>query len=282
MKKITLLSLLVLVLVACQKQKTSNTPQETQTQRIISLNGSITETLEALNYGKDIIAVDVTSTYPEYIKQNAQDLGHATKISAESILALQPTSVYASSKDINEQTLQQLSNAGVKVQIIDQEFSLEGTNKMIEQVAKSLDNTSYPEIVSKIEKESNDIIPFEHTPSVLFIYARGTSVMMVAGQNTPIDAMITLAGAKNAVQGFNDYKPLTPEALIQANPDYILLFTTGLESLGNIEGILQIQGVEQTNAGKNKQIIAMDGQFLSGFGPRVGQAVKELNLLLQP
>src|SRR5690606_35624661 len=79
---------------------------------------------------------------------------------------------------------------------------------------------------------------------------------------------------------FEDFKPLTPEALIQSNPDYILLFEKGLESLGGIDGVLQIQGINQINAGKNKQIITMDGALLSGFGPRVGQAAKELNQLL--
>jgi ABC-type hemin transport system substrate-binding protein len=45
--------------------------------------------------------------------------------------------------------------------------------------------------------------------------------------------------------------------------------------------LLKVQGVEQTNAGKNKKIIAMDGQLLTGFGPRLGKAMIELASRLQ-
>lgn len=276
------MSIVVLLLAACNNSKQNNISTQQKKERIISLNGSITETLVALNHAQDIIAVDVTSTYPQYIKENATDLGHSSKVTVESILSLQPTTLYATRVDLTPESVEQLYKAGVNVEIIDQEFSLDGTKKMIEQIARSLNNTSYGELTKQIQEQYASITPIVDKPKVLFIYARGTSVLMVAGQNTPIDTMINLAGGQNAVQGFDNYKPLTPEALIQANPDYILLFTTGLQSLGQTQGILKIPGMDQTSAGKNQQIIAMDGQLLSGFGPRVGQGIIELNTLIQP
>jgi iron complex transport system substrate-binding protein len=39
---------------------------------------------------------------------------------------------------------------------------------------------------------------------------------------------------------------------------------------------LKVPGVNQTTAGKKKQVIVMDGIKLSNFGPRLGEAVKEL------
>ena len=60
-------------------------------------------------------------------------------------------------------------------------------------------------------------------------------------------------------------------------PFVILLFDTGLQSLGGIDGLLKIEGISATNAGKNQKIITMDGQLLSGFGPRLGEAVVELH-----
>jgi iron complex transport system substrate-binding protein len=92
-----------------------------------------------------------------------------------------------------------------------------------------------------------------------------------------MDKMITLAGAENAATGFNDFKPLTAEAMVAANPDVILLFDSGLQSLGGIEGLLKVPGVAQTNAGKNRKVIVMDGQLLTGFSPRVITAIKELS-----
>src|SRR5690606_23230277 len=105
--------------------------------------------------------------------------------------------------------------------------------------------------------------------------------LMVAGQKTPSDAIINLAGGVNAAQGLDDFKPLTPEAPMEAKTDVILMFDSGLQSIGVIEGILKIEGIAQTNAGKNKKVIAMVGQYLSGFSPRLGDAVLELNQKLR-
>jgi iron complex transport system substrate-binding protein len=116
---------------------------------------------------------------------------------------------------------------------------------------------------------------------VLFIYARGTGSMTVSGTGTALDNMIKLAGAQNAITGFAQFKPLSAESLVAANPDVILLFDSGLQSVGGAEGLLGVQGVSATNAGKNKKIVSMDGQFLSGFGLRLPAAIAELNKKLQ-
>ena len=106
-------------------------------------------------------------------------------------------------------------------------------------------------------------------------------MLMVSGTNTPEDKIIALAGGKNAVTGFEDFKPLTPEALIQGNPDVILMYDSGIGSVGGPAGVLKIPGVDKTNAGKNKKIITMDGGLVHSFGPRLGEAAAQLNALLR-
>ena len=101
--------------------------------------------------------------------------------------------------------------------------------------------------------------------------------MMVSGTGTPVDIMIQLAGAQNAVTEFTGFKQLSSESLVAANPDVILLFNSGLQSLGGADGLMKVPGVAQTNAGRNKKVVAMDGQFMSGFGLRLPEAVNELN-----
>ncbi|WP_437922159.1 heme/hemin ABC transporter substrate-binding protein [Sphingobacterium sp. LRF_L2] len=247
--------------------------------RIVSVNGTTSEILAALGLTDKIVGVDLASTYPKSLADIPR-IGHSRKLSSEGILALNPTLVIGTKQDINPELADLLSSAGARLLLFDQEFSVAGSKKLIHAIADSLGVPTKGDSIVRVLETDLDQFPthaFEKEKrKVLFIYARGAGTMMVAGEDTPIQHVIELAGAQNAVQGFKEYKPLTAEALVAANPDVILLFNSGLESLGGIEGLLQVQGVQETNAGKNKKIIEMDGQLLTGFSPRLGQAIKEL------
>ncbi|STD02690.1 Hemin-binding periplasmic protein hmuT precursor [Chryseobacterium carnipullorum] len=172
-----------------------------------------------------------------------------------------------------------IKSSGIKTEVFKQEFTVEGTKKLIADVAKAVGNTDYQKLNDKIDADLKQVQPIAKKPKVLFIYARG-NMLMVSGTKTPMDALITLAGGQNAVTDFEDFKPLTPEAVVKANPDVLFFFSTGLQGAGGNEGALKMPGVAQTNAGKNKKIIAMDGGLVSGFGPRLGEAAVGLNKLL--
>ncbi len=284
MKNIFTLALATVLFISCQdktkKEEVTEITQEVKTEKIISLNGAVTEILAALGESSNIVGVDVTSTYPEDIKTKAKDLGHVRSLSLESIIALQPTLIFASNKDLNDDLKAKITASGIQLELVEQEYSEKGTEQMIEQVAKKLGKTDYKHLSEKIKSDLAQLKPIEPKPTVLFIYARGAGTLMVAGTDTPVEKMIALAGGQNAITAFSDYKPLTPESLIKGNPDVILLFTTGLQSLNGVDGLLKVDGISATKAGKNKRIIAMDGELLSGFGPRLGQAAIELNQLL--
>lgn len=282
MKKISILLVAIVSLAtfSCKKEevKVEETPVEAKTEahKIVSLNGAVTEIVAALGHEKEIIGVDVTSTFPETLKATAKDLGHVRSINIESIIALKPTVILATEKDMSPELAEKIKGAGIEAHIFKQDFTAEGSKKLIADVAGVLKHTDIKALTDKIDADLAKVQPIAKAPKVLFIYARG-NVCMVAGTNTPVEKTIALAGGKNAITEFEDYKPMTPEALVKANPDVILLFTSGLESLGGVDGLLKIQGVSQTNAGKNKKVIALDGALISGFGPRVGEGAATLN-----
>ena len=287
MKKYIIVLAVAVSLIACNQKenkevsKDDTENQAEQNQKIVSLNGAISETLSALGAESQIVGVDVTSTYPEILKTKATDLGHVRSITAESILSLKPTVVFATSKDVNPALTEQLKAANVSLVLIDQEYSANGTKKLITEVATYLKKDNYQPILENIDNKLATLKAFDKKPKVLFIYARGAGNLMVAGKETPLHNMIELAGAENAASALTDFKPLTPEALLTTNPDVIIMFDSGLQSLGGVEGLLKVEGLAATNAGKNKKIVTMDGQLLSGFGPRLGEAVVELNQKLK-
>lgn len=250
-------------------------------QRIISLSGAITETVAALGYGSKIIAIDVTSTYPAYVTKLPKVSQNRT-VSTEGIISFNPDLVLAPEAALSKAVESQLKSAGIRVLVIKQEFSKAGAITFIRQIASALGNPAKGEELAKqtdiaVNNAINKVKQNPKSPKVLFIYARGTGVMMVAGKDTNIDAIIKLAGGKNAAQGFSKFKPYTTEALVNANPDIILMFDFGYKSLGGAASILKMPGVSLTNAGKNKRIVEMDGELLVSFSTRLAQAVTQLN-----
>jgi iron complex transport system substrate-binding protein len=254
-------------------------------QRIITAGSALTETVCALGDCDKIIASDRTSLYPAHIQQ-LPSIGYRGGINAEGILSLKPTLVIAEKDYVEDAVLQQLTASGIKLVIIDRKYTFNDTKKFIVQIATALNRDAEgKKLIAKIEgerAEANDMLKkTTSAPKVLSIYNRGTSTISVAGKNT-FGEILSYAGATSAVSNVEGYKPLNTEALIAANPDYLLMVSMGLESLGGIDGALKIPGVAQTTAGKKKQIVSIESLKLTNFGPRFGEAVKELVLLIHP
>lgn len=289
--------LLLLMMESCQEGKTPEqesiiTEKEEIIPRIISLNGTLTELLYEMGVGEQIVGVDVTSTYPEAV-QTKTNLGHARQLNAEAILALKPTMILVDEKGSQSPVIETLKNSGVAVGIVVVPQTLEGSLEAAQQLEQLLGvdlNTKALEAKINTNKQAiAAILDAQATrPKVLFIYARGTQTLMIAGENTFAEKMIQLAGGTLAVEGIEDFKPLTPEALLQSQPEVILMFNSGLKSMAEegadnaLEQLLEIGAIAQTPAGRNKKVITMEGLYLSGFGPRASDAALELAQQLHP
>ncbi|NQD69923.1 ABC transporter substrate-binding protein [Sphingobacterium shayense] len=270
------------LLISCQNKADQNKVEYdgNDSLRIVSLNGTVSEIVSALGLQEQIVGTDVASNYPSELEKKPK-VGHSKKIPVEGVLALRPNLIVGTKQDVNQETVEQFKQAGVRLILFDQEYTVDGAKNLIRNIADTLHQTVKGDsILKEFNKQMLAVQAFDKTtkkPRVLFIYARGAGTMMVGGKGTQVDKVIELAGAENAAKDFDEYKPLTPEALVAYNPDVLLFFSSGLSSLGEEQGLLQVQGVTETNAGKNRRIIAMDGQLLSGFSPRLPQAIEELH-----
>ncbi len=277
-----------LSLIACQNtpSATEQATQEAAYERLVSLSGSVTELLYELEQGDKIVGVDVTSTYPVEQLTELPKLGHVRQLNVEALLSLQPDLVLAERTDEASAALQQLEAAGVEVLWLDGSFTLDKPLAQAEQISEKLGLNEELKSLRKTYKADKAKLQqarqaMEETPKVLFIYARGKGSLMVAGKNTAASAMIELAGGQNAVQSFEGFRALSAEGLMEAQPEVLLLFDSGLQSLGGVEGLLQIPGLAQTPAGQQGHIIGMDGLYLLGFTPRAARAAADLSGRLQ-
>lgn len=254
--------------------------------RIVPLGGPVTETVYALGAGDLVVGTDTSSVYPEAATKVPQ-VGYQRTLAAEGILSLKPDLVLATDEAGPANVLEQLRAAGVRVILVPGEHSVAGAQAKVKAIAAALGRDAGGEklaatIAEQAEEASAILARSTLRPKVLFLYARGAATLNVSGQGTAADAMIALAGAQNAVTGYNGYKPLTAESAVAAAPDYLLMLERGLSSAGGADGVLAQPGLALTPAGQNKRIVALDDLLLLGFGPRTGQAIAELVRALHP
>lgn len=278
--KIFCLTAICVISVGCATTASNTTAPNAENLRVVTVGSSVTEIAYALGAENKIVGVDTSSLYPEAATRLPQ-VGYQRQLSAEGVLSLKPSMVITVAEAGTPAALQQIEAAGTRVVKISGENSVEGAKEKIREVAKVLQLERRGEtVIQKIDADlaqANDCAAkIANKPKLLFIYARGAGAAQVGGRNTAAAEMIRLAGGANAITEFENYKPLTPESLVAAAPDFILLPTRGLESLGGAEGLLKLPGVAETPAGKNKRIVTVDDLLLLGFSPRVGEGVLEL------
>lgn len=278
------LPLILFVLFACGQSTTEST--ETEKRKIITAGGTITEVVDALGFSDQIIATDITSTYPASMKE-LPSIGYRNQIKAEGILALGPDLVLIEENYLSPDVVEQLKAAQINIQLFKKPVTVEGTKTLVTELAAFFEVADKGIEVNKaIDGDVAELNAYlqsqESKPKAVFVMARGPETVFVAGDKTFATEIFKLAKLEGTATGFDEFAPLTPESLVQMNPEYLVFFESGIESLGGKEGLVKIQGIEQTEAFKKGQIVSLDGQYLSGFGPRVGKAALELAKATRP
>ena len=254
--------------------------------RLISIGGALTEIVYLLKANAQLVGVDTTSIYPASATR-LPNVGYARSLSAEGILALRPTQVVATEDAGPPIVIKQIIDAQIPLTILPSSHQFKDLTDRVSMIGRLVHKTDSAQVLaSRLALEWNNTqekvthSKLKNT-RVLFILSQNPSQLMVGGAKTSADAMIAYAGARNAISGFSGFKPLTPEAVIAANPDVILLTDQGMKAVGGIGGVLRFAGISQTRAGKEQNIVSLEAMYLLGFGPRMPLAVAELNQRLQ-
>ena len=114
---------------------------------------------------------------------------------------------------------------------------------------------------------------------------RGLDSLFMAGQGDLSHELFEASGAISggAAAGVRaPFVPLTAEALVAADPDCIVVFTSGLRTVGGREGLKRLPGISQTTAAADECILDFDGQYLAGGGPRTGAVLMDLLRAFHP
>ncbi len=245
-------------------------------QRLVTLGGEVTETVFALGLGDRVVAVDTSSTWPPEATELPQ-VGYVRSLAAEGVLAMAPDLVLASADAGPPQVLAKLRAAGVELLVLPGPPPVTNSLQLIETVARRLEvEVRGAELIAEIRHALAALPGSAERPAALAVIGGQGGQLMAAGAGTRADAMLRLAGARNAAAEFHGYRPLSAESLIRLNPAAIVVPDHALPLLGGLNGLRRQPGVAATTAGRTGRLVTMDGLLLLGMGPRLGLAAREL------
>ncbi|EGU45511.1 ABC-type hemin transport system periplasmic component [Vibrio ichthyoenteri ATCC 700023] len=261
--------------------------QDQPQNRIISAGSSITELLIALGAQDQLVALDVTSK--KYNRDEKLPLvGYHRQLSAEGLMALSPTHLIGSHEMGPESTLTLLKNGGINVETVPSGDTEHDLFKRIDQIAAitgTQDNAVALKASLQSQLEAMQTRTTDSKPNVLFAMLSKGRPATIAGDQTTIDVIVNLAGGNNpAKEKMNSYKPLSQEAIVEMQPDYLLVTKRAWQALGGNEGILkEFPLLLATPAGSQNRIIAVNGSaIIGGLGIESLQLADELFQQLHP
>lgn len=251
-------------------------------QRIVPVDGDLAEIVFALGFGDQVVATDISATYPA----NADELpevGYQRALAPEPILGFEPTLVLATDLARPIETLDALERLDVDTVVIERESSPRGPGNKIRAVATAIGADAAgvelaAEVDAQIAAATARALLATSSPRVGVVYLRGDSVQLLFGEGSGVDWLIDAAGGIDVADelGVVDNAPISAEALLTAAPDVLIVPQRGLDSVGGLDGLLEIPGIAATPAGQERRILVYDDQLLLGNGPRTGIFLDQL------
>lgn len=253
------------------------------TSRVLALDiaGSLAATVWGLGLGDTLVGRDMSTTFP-----GTEDLPVVTSgahaVNGESVLELRPTLVITDGSIGPRDVLEQLRESGVTVVFVDNESSFAGAAQLASDIGSAMGVPDIgQQLADRITAQVDDTIAqidaiapasADDKLRVMFLYLRGGSgIYYLFGEESGASELIRALGARDLAGelGWKGSTPMTDEAMIEADPDVILVMTDGIASAGGVDGLLTAKpAIALTTAGQNKRFVDMaDGEILS-FGPR--------------
>lgn len=244
----------------------------------IDISGRLAASMVQLGLANRLVGRDISSDQPE-LSELPLVTGSAHALSLEAILAVQPDLVLTDGTLGPRSVLEKLESAGVQVLRFDSNPSLSESLEQHREIAELFGRGALAEVQLERARESLaelakqvDRLPAANNRAV-FLYLRGGGLMLQLNPAGPAGELLRASGLQpiaddGEVSVPDAGLPISPEALLAMNPDYIVVMTKGLEAVQGVDGMLRnIPGLIQTNAGKNRAFLVVPDEIAFRFGP---------------
>jgi len=255
--------------------------------RIISMAPNITETLFALGLESRVIGVTKFCKYPPEAAKKAQ-VGGFFDPNYEAMVALKPDLVILLPEQ--EQAKKYLENLGIA--------TLTVHNRLIGEILYTIivigktcgkEKEAYEMvggIRSRIETVKKKTESLERKKILVSVGRTPGSVeqIVIAGQNTFYDELITLAGGINVYHGYPvPYPEISGEGMLRLDPDIILDIQPSLAAMGLTEkdACHDWDKIPELRAVKTGNVYILSADYASVPGPRFIRTLEEMARIFQ-
>jgi iron complex transport system substrate-binding protein len=249
--------------------------------RIISLHPIVTEVVFALGADEKLVARDQSSTFPE-AAEALPEVGYYRLLEAEKILNYNPTKLLTTAETGPPPVLEQVTSAGVEVAKLAPPEDLDAVGGFIRAVGDAINQ---PDTAGRLAEQVSATIDsvrqmadaMNEQPGVMCLYDRGgLDNLYLLGAGTPTHALITGAGARQAVD-FEGHKSISPETVIAAEPEVLLLPARTLELIGGSDAIASHPILGKTPAAKNGRLVTLPSVLFFVLGAHTGETLLNLH-----
>ncbi|MER7419034.1 ABC transporter substrate-binding protein [Micromonospora peucetia] len=284
------LAVAALALGACAEKSSDNTPAagassagaafpatvgpltlEKRPEKIVSLSPTATEMLFAIGAGKQVTAVDDQSNFPADVPKS--DLSGFTP-NAEAIAGKSPDLVVLS--DDRNKIVEQLTTLKIPVYLTPAATTLDDSYRQITDLGtltghagEAADLTKrmkddIAKLVADLPKRAEKLTYFHELGPELYTATSKTFIGSLYG----LVGLENIADASDADGKQGGYPQLSQEVIVKADPDFVFLADTKC-CQQNGETVKARAGWAAVTAVKNNQVVALDDDVASRWGPRV-------------
>lgn len=251
---------------------------EKRPEKIVSLSPTATEMLFAIGAGKQVTAVDDQSNFPPEAPRS--DLS-GYQPNAEAIAGRNPDLVVLAN-DTNK-IVDQLTTLKIPVLLSPAAVTLDDTYRELSDLGRLTGHAAEADAVTA--KMKDDIASLtkdlpKRSAKLTYYHELGPELYSVTSK-TFLGSIYALAGLENIADPADadgkqgGYPQLSQEVIVKANPDFVFLADTKC-CKQNPDTVKARSGWAGITAVKNNQIVALDDDIASRWGPRVVDLVRAI------
>jgi iron complex transport system substrate-binding protein len=251
-------------------------------QRIVPIFASNTEIVASLGLADRIVGIEAFTRYPRQVLDRPL-VGGRLGFSVDAVVALQPDLVVVTpSRQAANQLIDPMERIGVPILVLLQRSVPEilANIRLMGRVAGVPERGA--EVAAHFEARLAAIkrkVEHRPAPSTVMITGRlGSGLMLVAREGTYTGDVMVLAGARFALPGTQTIAQVSPEAILNADPDVLLW--AGSER--DLKELIARPGWSAMRAVKDGRAHAVSRVELLIPGPRTIDGIEHLAALFHP